>query len=102
MLKQAGCRRVYIDGSFVTAKPMPNDYDGCWDTDGVDPDLLDPVLLDFSAGRAAQKAAFGGELFPTSGMEAGTGKTWLEFFQVDRDTGKPKGLVLLDLERDEL
>ena len=28
-LKDSGCRRVYIDGSFVTAKEEPGDFDGC-------------------------------------------------------------------------
>ncbi|MDQ3701448.1 MAG: hypothetical protein M3442_11080, partial [Chloroflexota bacterium] len=36
-LEAAGCPRVYVDGSFVTAKPDPGDFDGCWETDGVDP-----------------------------------------------------------------
>ena len=30
-LKNVGCRMVYIDGSFVTDKEYPNDYDACWD-----------------------------------------------------------------------
>src|SRR5919109_4373198 len=54
-LRVAGCRRVYIDGSFVTAKEAPGDFDGCWEMPGVDPDLLDPVLLTFDNRRAAQK-----------------------------------------------
>ena len=43
----AGCRRAYVDGSFVTAKEVPGDFDGCWEAEDVDPDALDPVLLDF-------------------------------------------------------
>src|SRR5258708_6051261 len=54
-LRSAGCMRMYLDGSFVTAKERPNDYDGCWDPTRVNPKQLDPVLLDFSNGRAAQK-----------------------------------------------
>jgi hypothetical protein len=30
-LHAAGCRKVYIDGSFVTMKHEPGDYDACWD-----------------------------------------------------------------------
>ena len=63
-LRKAGCRIIYIDGSFVTAKELPNDFDGCWSIEGVNADLLDPVFLDFSDGRAAQKAKYQGELFP--------------------------------------
>ena len=29
-LKNAGCGTVYINGSFVTNKVVPNDYDACW------------------------------------------------------------------------
>jgi hypothetical protein len=101
-LKSAGCRRVYLDGSFVTDKETvlglpPNDYDGCWDISGVDPTKLDPVLLDFSKGRAAQKAKFLGELFPAETPAGVTGRTFLEFFQIDKRTGNPKGIVTIDL-----
>lgn len=101
-LKSAGCRRVYLDGSFVTDKETvlgspPNDYDGCWDISGVDPTRLDPVLLDFSDSRAAQKAKFLGELFPAKTPEGVTGRTFLEFFQIDKTTGNPKGIVAIDL-----
>src|SRR5882672_3494921 len=63
-LKSAGCETAYIDGSFVTTKDIPRDFDGCWEMSNVDPLLLDPVLLKFDAGRIAQKTKYGGELFP--------------------------------------
>ena len=44
-LKLAGCSVVYLDGSFITTKPMPNDFDVCWDPHGVDPDKLDAVSI---------------------------------------------------------
>jgi hypothetical protein len=47
-LRDAGCSRVYLNGSFVTDKEIPGDFDACWEVSGVDPDLLDPELLDFS------------------------------------------------------
>ena len=62
-LRQAGCQRVYVNGSFVTAKPDPGDFDGCWEAAQVDPSRLDPVLLDFANRRRAQKAKYLGELF---------------------------------------
>lgn len=34
-LRRAGCRTVYIDGSFATRKEVPNDFDVCWDEEGV-------------------------------------------------------------------
>src|SRR5947209_15931952 len=30
LLKFAGCRFVYVNGSFVTSKPEPADFDACW------------------------------------------------------------------------
>ena len=30
-LSDAGCRTVYLDGSFVTSRTMPNDFDACWE-----------------------------------------------------------------------
>ena len=63
-LKSAGCKKAYLDGSFVTSKNKPGDFDGCWDETDVDPALLDPILLTFTNGRIAQKIKFGGELFP--------------------------------------
>lgn len=98
-LAQAGCGAVYIDGSFVTSKDAPADFDACWDARGADPGLLDPVFLDFTSGRAAQKRRFMGEFFPAQFAEGVSGKTFLEFFQTDKDTGRPKGIVAIDIKR---
>ena len=65
-LAGAGCGELLLDGSFVTAKELPGDYDGAWEPAGVDPILLDPVLLDFKNRRAAMKAKYLGDLFPAS------------------------------------
>lgn len=96
-LREAGCRTLYVDGSFVTAKREPGDFDACWDITGVDPARLDPVFLTFDNGREAQKARFGGELFPAQLPEGISGTTFLQFFQTDRLTGRPKGIVVLEL-----
>jgi hypothetical protein len=96
-LRSAGCARVYLDGSFVADKQIPGDFDACWETRGVDPALLDPVLLDFSPGRAAQKAKYGGELFPAEVPADPSGTRFLDYFQRDRATGEAKGIVAIDL-----
>lgn len=95
-LTDAGCRRLYLDGSFVTAKERPGDYDGCWDPTGVVAARLDPVLLDFVNGREAQKRKYRGELF-VAGLHSGLTGTFLEFFQVEKHTGAAKGIVGLPL-----
>jgi hypothetical protein len=99
LLKKAGCRIVYVDGSFVTTKLEPGDIDVCWAITHVDPDKLDPVFLDFSRSRAAQKARFLSEFFPADLPEGLTGRTFLEFFQTDKETGAAKGIVSLELRR---
>ena len=96
-LRRAGCRTLYIDGSFVTSKEVPNDFDACWEEEGVSPELLDPVLLQFDAGRAAQKARYLGELFPASVGATVEGMSFLEFFQTDRETGGSKGIIAVGL-----
>ena len=94
-LAGAGCCLLLLNGSFVSAKPLPNDYDGAWETVGVDPDRLDPVLLDFSNSRAAMKSKYLGELFPAA-FSAEPGVPFRDFFQSDRN-GVPKGIVQTDL-----
>jgi hypothetical protein len=79
-LRSAGCRRAYLDGSFVTTKEEPGDFDACWQMSGVDPDLLDPTLLTFANQRAAQKARFGGELFPAESGADPHGTRFLDYF----------------------
>ena len=99
-LKSAGCQRAYVDGSFVTAKQHPGDFDGCWEVDGVDVDQLEqlaPALLEFADRRRAQKAAYGGEMFPARGQAQPSGTVFVEFFQRDKHTGEPKGIIAVDL-----
>ncbi len=96
-LQAAGCQTVYVDGSLVTSKLRPGDYDGCWEEAGIDFSALDPVLLDLGPGRVAQKAKFGGELFPASISADPEEHTFLEFFQIDKETGRKKGIIALDL-----
>lgn len=95
-LHRAGCHRAYIDGSFVTAKESPADFDACWDSNGVDPRLLDAALRTFDPGRATQKAKYFGELFRAGSPATTSGLPFLLFFQQDR-AGRPKGIVTLDL-----
>ena len=94
-LAEVGCRRVWLNGSFVTTKDEPGDFDACWDQTDVDLDSIDPVLLDLSDARRSQKDRFGGELFPNV-TELGTGLMFADFFQNDREIGR-KGIVVIDL-----
>ena len=93
----AGCRRVWLNGSFVTAKDEPGDFDAVWSPEGVDRAQLAqdmPELVDLSDHRAAQKLRFGGEFFPNV-VEGKSGEQFVDFFQTDRD-GTSKGIVVID------
>src|SRR5262245_57146653 len=79
-LRVAGCKTIYLDGSFTTDKELPKDYDGCWEPAGVQVERLDPILLDFSNLRAAQKQKYLGEMFLATTTEI-SGSTFLDFFQ---------------------
>jgi hypothetical protein len=95
-LSKAGCRGIFLDGSFVTDKPEPGDFDVCWDPAGVDPTKLDPVFLDFADRRKRQKEKFGGEFFPSS-AKADRSSAFLDFFQRDKQTGEAKGIIQVQL-----
>lgn len=94
-LAGAGCMELLLNGSFVTEKPLPGDYDAAWETAGVDPHRLDPVLLKFGNRRSEMKAKYLGDLFPAS-APAAPGVLYRDFFRTDRD-GFEKGIVLVDL-----
>lgn len=99
-LKSAGCRTIYINGSFVTSKPNPNDFDACWESQGVDMDYLRlyaPRLYNYF-DREGQKAKYRGELFCCDQPVGNYGNTSLDFFQSDR-LQNFKGIIAIDLTR---
>jgi hypothetical protein len=93
-LRKAGCKTVFLDGSFITAKLHPDDFDGVWDLAGVDPDKLDPVLLNFDNLRAAQKTKYFGEMFV---VQLPQQPGLLPFFQKEKTTDLPKGIIRITL-----
>ena len=98
-LRSVGCQRVFVDGSFVTRKEVPQDFDCCWDRTGVNTPRLErehPVFFNFRNERLAQKVIYKGEFFPTDYPADARRTPYLLFFQRDRKTGKPKGIILLN------
>jgi hypothetical protein len=99
-LKAAGCRTIYINGSFTTSKEKPNDFDACWDRDDTDLNYLQihaPRLVN-CLDRDAQKAKYRGEIFPSDQPVGNYGLESFEFFQRDRFQNK-KGIIAIDLLR---
>jgi hypothetical protein len=94
-LRKAGCRKIFLDGSFITEKSIPGDFDVCWDTTGVDTIKLDPIFLDFSARRKKQKEFFYGEFFPANWLADGQ-HFFFDYFQIDKYTQNAKGIICVD------
>jgi hypothetical protein len=85
-LKQGGCERVYIGGSFITDKAEPGDIDGCFEGLFINENTIDPIFID--SDLDAQKAKYGVELV--------LGSNRAGFFQTDR-YGNSKGIVVINL-----
>jgi hypothetical protein len=68
--RDAGCRRAYVDGSFVFAKGDPADFDVCWEESNV------PATMPADPGYAY----------------------FLEYFQHELANNAPKGIVAIDLK----
>lgn len=101
-LKAAGCRIIYIDGSFVTSKQKPGDFDACWEDNGVDIKYLEsiaPTLFNFALRRAEQKIKYKGEIFPSNYPANDSGTAYIDFFQFDTRTNTCKGIIAIDLQR---
>ena len=97
VLGAAGCTRVWLNGSFVTAKDEPGDFDAVWSAVGVDRAVLEAELselLDQSDHRAAQKLRFGGEFFPNI-VGGSLREAVLGVLQTDRE-GTAKGILVID------
>ena len=81
-LWKAGCRTIYINGSFVTSKEDPGDFDACYDAETVDINYLRthaPKLLNYY-DRTGQKAKYKGEIFPSTQQVGDYSLNSFEFF----------------------
>lgn len=97
-LAAAGVKRIWIDGSFVSAREEPNDIDGCWEWDPtVRMGRLNPVFLETWPPREAMKRKFGVDFLLSATIVDAQGRAIRDFFQEDRD-GNRKGILLVQLE----
>lgn len=95
-LKLADCKAVYLDGSFISDKDFPSDFDACWDPTGVDEAKLDPMLITHNEDeQRLQKQVFGGEFFVSTPDAKGSSRM-LDFFKMDKN-GKEKGIICIQL-----
>ena len=96
ILWEVGCSAIYINGSFVTNKLEPGDWDACFDCDSIKivNDLLNAYPL---FDRKKQKELYKGELFYAQSIADEFGNIFLDFFQQIRYSNKKKGIVKINL-----
>ena len=98
-LRAAGCKRVYLNGSFITNKVEPGDYDLCWEPKGVDRNALDPLFslaIHVLPPRTGQKKKYFGEIVLT--VPNPSVFDHLSYYQLDDRTGDVKGIIALNLD----
>ncbi|MDE0094631.1 MAG: hypothetical protein OXO49_09055 [Gammaproteobacteria bacterium] len=100
-LADAQCAIIFLNGSYVTENPYPNDYDVCWNPNGVNHTRLDPIFWEPRL-RAQQKIRFLGEFFPSTTIVNETRQTFVDFFQNEKTTGKKKGILTINLKTDPM
>jgi len=75
------CSAVYVDGSFVTDKEIPGDYDLCWKMEGVFIEDLDPVLMNYTLkGKKQIEEKYRGDIRGAEFSVRETGASYLIFF----------------------
>jgi hypothetical protein len=99
-LRQSGCSRVFVGGSFITSKEFPSDYDACWDPVGVSAATLSDLLYD-PLRRGEQLKAYRGEWF-ISKQGNGPESVMYQFLSKDKETEIERGMVGIKLKSIEL
>ncbi|WP_439695773.1 DUF6932 family protein [Mucilaginibacter sp. AW1-7] len=100
-LRDINCQVIYVDGSFVTDKEEPGDVDVCWSENAnVDWDYIDshhPIILDMDYPRNRQQHRYCADVFPAELTEGSSGYLFKDFFQFDKATNKPKGIIKINI-----
>ena len=99
-LRLINCQAIYVDGSYVTTKRVPSDLDICWDDSGMNYDYVEmklPILFDLDYPRTNQQLIYRSDIFPAYLYEANSKKYFIDFFQQDKNTGLPKGIIKIEI-----
>ncbi|KAA6335586.1 hypothetical protein EZS27_016196 [termite gut metagenome] len=95
--KQLGCDVFYLDGSFVSKKVIPSDYDACWDTTSIH---RESVLKAASESiLVALEEEYGGEIYYAQTKSFRNASiTILEYFQLCKENPTiKKGILKINL-----
>ena len=99
--KKIGCKAFYADGSLVTSKEEPGDYDICWDDTGME--LLKawqkcPELFDIGRNGQKIKDRYRGDVVPANNCpDPDSGINFVAYFMKDQEDRK-KGIIRVEIE----
>ncbi|MDR1729849.1 MAG: hypothetical protein LBR52_04225 [Prevotellaceae bacterium] len=95
ILREIGATHIYVDGSFVTSKEEPGDWDACFDC--LSAKAANSLFCKYPfTDRNAQKELYKGELFFSKHEADEFGHTFLEYFQQRKENhATKKGIVEL-------
>ena len=88
-LRSAGCRQAYLDGSFVTTKEAPGDFDACWEASGVDASRLDSACSRSRIVGPRRSRSSAGSSSPPSPLPLRTGRGFSTFSAIP-EPAKPR------------
>ena len=92
ILREIGVTRIYIDGSFVTNKLEPDDWDACFESSVP---VSNNLKYPFKNGKA-QKKLYKGHVFDAQWEADEFGTKYLEYFQqMKENSAIKKGIVEL-------
>ena len=75
-LRDAGCRTAYVNGSFVTAKDVPGDFDACWEEQGVARTRSTPCFSTSIEGVKHRRLSTSGSCFRWRMQEVAGCRCW--------------------------
>lgn len=97
ILKESNCPEVFLDGSFITAKELPNDYDLCYEPTGMAPAER---LREFLEHSETRKERYLGDVFIHM-PEPPFFVNHVTYWQRDGRNGDvAKGIIRIDLRLD--
>jgi hypothetical protein len=99
-LKKIGCKTIFLDGSYITKKELPKDFDLCWD----DTDLsivtaakICPELFDCGWRMQKMKNRYRGDVAPANSIaDFNKGINFLGYFTEDKQ-GRDKGIIRISI-----
>lgn len=56
-----------------------------------------PILFDLDYPRTRQKLIYKADIFPANLIETSSKKYFVDFFQEDKNTGLPKGIIKINI-----